>query len=55
MRILKRFDLSKEMKFSLNCRNDTEPEANNKVKNISDLYCIGSTGTLRRVTSLELI
>ena len=35
---MKRFDLSKEMKFSLNSRNDTGLETNSNLKNITDLY-----------------
>jgi hypothetical protein len=38
LRILKRFDLSKETKLSLNSRNDTELETNSNLKNITDLY-----------------
>jgi hypothetical protein len=38
LRIMKRFDLSKEMKFSLNSRNDTGLETNSNLKNITDLY-----------------
>lgn len=46
---MKRFDLSKVMKFSLNSRNDTELETNSKIKNSRDFK------TLRKVTRLELI
>ena len=38
LRTLKKFNLSKELKFSLNSRNDIELESNNKIKNITDLY-----------------